>query len=374
MLIVSIIWLVAVFLIRLCERKERKYPLSEILLLLLIILMMGGTYGNADWQAYKIRYQESASGNFITNPQWAQSLFGYLCNLLGLNYDQYRLVYVAVGVLLIYRVFKRYTDSAFLPLIFYMISPMIIDATQLKNFMMMAILANALPCLVDGSLKSKIKYILLVVLAAGFQITGFAYLPLVIFCDTGCRTKYRALSVLPIIVLDVLLARKSVVAQFYSTILTFLNSDTSNRMSSYGQKQVSYGYLVYWLATFLIFFMLHYAKKMVQKAENSDEKKKIIDVAYMCSIYSFAFFPLHLLTIDFSRLFRNFAIMNHVAISNALQRGENVTAPKRKGVFARDKTFLAVSYFVYLLYLFRFDIAGYMDTVVIPFFSDNWIF
>ena len=112
---------------------------------------------------------------------------------------------------------------------------------------------------------------------------------------------------------------------------------------------------------------------MMKKVENCEDRKKIIDVAYMCSIYSFAFFPLHLLTIDFSRLFRNFAIINHVAVANALQRKDSISIPNRKGIVSKDKAFLAVSYFVYLLYLFRFDIAGYMETVVIPFFTNNWL-
>lgn len=373
MLIKSISWLALAMLVCLFEKKNKKYTVSEIFLLLLIIFMMGGNYGNPDWMAYQIRYQESAAGGFLSNAQWAHSLFGYICNLAGLSYDYYRLLYISVGVLLIYRVLKRYVDFAFLPLIFYMISPMIIDATQLKNFMMMAILSNALPCLIDNSMKSKIKYVALVFLAAGFQVTGFAYLPLVIFCDTGCKKKYRALSVLPIILLDILLARKTAVVNVYYYLLRFLSSDTSTRMQSYGQKQVRYGYLVYWLATFVIFFILWFGKRMMKKVENCEDRKKIIDVAYMCSIYSFAFFPLHLLTIDFSRLFRNFAIINHVAVANALQRKDSISIPNRKGIVSKDKAFLAVSYFVYLLYLFRFDIAGYMETVVIPFFTNNWL-
>lgn len=367
MVLKTFVCLLIIWFVYLLEPKEN-HKFSELLFLMLLIVLMGGSYGNADWEAYRIRYIESASGNFLSTVQWAQYLFGYICNLIGLKYEQYRLLYYTVGMLLIYRFFKIYTKSVYLPLLFYAIDPMIIDATQSKNFMMMAIMSNALPYLMDRTLQSKAKYIMIVILAAGFQITAYAYLPLVIFCDVGMKRKYRLFSVLPIIMIDLAFARKQSVKAAYRILLEILQKDTADRMESYGFKEVHYGYLVYWLATILVLFLLWYAKKITRRR---GKQNRILEIAYLCDVYAFAFFPLHLLAIDFSRLFRNFAIINHAAISDVLQTKDVSELKNEKYVVASDKAVLMIVYLIYLFYVFYFDVVGYRETVLLPFFEKN---
>lgn len=362
-----------------CRKEKEGHRLSFALLFLVIVLMAGGNSFNADSRIYMRRYGEAAAGWSFQDSQWAMSLFSFLCSRAGLSYMAYRTVFFAVGIGLIawagYRVLGRSMGL----LALYMLFPMMIDATQMKNFMAMAIVTNAILLLARRDWKGNLGFILLILLAAGFQITAYAYLPLIIFCSLSYKRSVRFAACLPIFLFVVIFSRGSTGEYIYEFVLTAMDSSLISRVDKFFHREMNLGYLVYIFATAASFLLVRYGRRIFLRShEGTEKQRRVAEIIYLCSIYSFVFIPFYFFAQDFSRLLRNFSIINHIMFLLALKqkkadlfssaRSRRILLYVPKG----NRRILLLGYLGYLIYMFYWDIGIYWESVVLAFLNHNF--
>ena len=146
------------------------------MLITVLAIVMGNNDTIADTSIY-LHYYNNAGAWSLVDSQWAIAIFMYVCKIIGLTYIQFRIVYFACGLSIILHVVNRYIKKCTWFVLLYFLYPMMIDAAQIKNFMAMCFLTLALVCLVQEGNRNRLLFVLWCLVAAGFQITAYAYLP-----------------------------------------------------------------------------------------------------------------------------------------------------------------------------------------------------
>lgn len=371
----ALIGFAATIVIFLFEKKlKKKNTVSQICFIVSLAILMGWNETIADTEIYQIRYSEAKTW-LVDNSQPAMFLFMFLCNKIGLSFLQFKVVFLAFGLFLIDSARKKVANGqAHLFWLLYFIYPMMIDAAQLKNFMAMAFVSYAIVLLAKDGWIHKVGFVILTLIAAGFQITAFAYLPLVVFVNSAFKKRYRILSCLPILGFALLFSNKITSRHLSNYLLTVLKGDVLDRTERFLTASTNHGYIVYILATVVVFGFAKWTKKTVcMRASATNFQKRFTNVVYLCSIYAFLFIPFYFYRQDFSRLLRNFAIVNHFAVMLAMfctMQDRKLHNIKRRSFTLCRTESIFVGYLIYLAYIFYWDIGVYMDTVVTPFFEN----
>ena len=383
-MVLSIVFWVflALIFIASCLEKEKKfkYRISVIICFVFVLLLVSGNYSNADTGIYLLRYNESKDwSNVIKIGQVGQAFLGYVCNRLGLSFQYFRLVYYFIGLFIIFSVAYKYIGKSTRIMFLYCIFPMIIDATQMKNFMAMAFLTLAISFLSKCDVKSKLLFIAAILIGATFHIILIAYLPMLIFCNLKYKKFIRYLSMTPIILFSFIFMLGSSNDYLTTLIRSSMTSQIENRVGRFFEDRgVRLGFLVYYLMTFVIIFILFQTRKQTKLYPSyyTNEQKQLLDVLFLCSIYSIVFMPLYIHAQDFSRLLRNFAPMIHIALLLVIDsRQKNTTLMKSDHlVVSKEALFIYIPYVFYLIYAFYYDIMVYKESVVLQFFTYNYYF
>ena len=364
-ILLSITIIIGVYLIEL--KKNVQHHCSFILSMFFFFFLMGGNYQNADYDAYRYSYYNSSFEN-VNFAYWAYNLSMYFFSTLGISFISYRLLLYAIGLIFISFTVKKVSGPNLLFSFFYFLYPMIIDATQMKNFLAMSIFSFALTFLSENLL-GKIKYTILLLLAGGFHIAIFAFFPLVIFKNFILSKNLRYFFI-PFIFIAALfmstMGANSVLLNYLSSLMI---NDFADKQSLYFNQSVNYGFLIYFFATTLNFFVVCKAGKIIKASTyTNDFQKKFSEIVYMCSIYSFLFFPLYMFRLEFSRIFRDlFIVINClVALALCIQ-----TYDGRYLTLSRDKIELGICHIILLGILYYFGIHEAYDSVVQPLFLYN---
>ena len=246
---------------------------------------------------------------------------------------------------------------------------MIIDAAQLKNFMAMCFLTLALSKLVKGGIKGSIQYIIFCMVAAGFQITAYAYLPFVVFSNSAIKKRYRFFSCLPILAFSLLFSNRYMSSLLSDWLLDTLQGNILERSSRFIAGNLNNGYLVYFVATLAYIFFTFVFYKEINSSNLSVNNKKIGELAFLCSLYSLLFMPLYFHAQDFSRLLRNFIVLMHLAFILDIEAKNGYKSVKIKRFSIKKKNIINLGYVLFMLYMFYWDIAIYWDSVVVEFFK-----
>ena len=366
------------FIFFLCERiLNKKNFLSTLILATALLFLVGFNSDNADFGTYQLRYHEIQTNTASSSMQWAFVLFETVCVKLNFEFETYRFIYYLIGFLILLVYSLKYTKNSYIFWIFYAIFTMIIDSTQMKNFMAMVFLTIALPQLCYSAKKNKIIFISLVLVAAGFHTAAYVYLPLIFVADVTANKKIRGVTLTIIFVFSLLFSNKITSSMLSSFILDTMNGELYNRTEKFFTTNMRNGYLVYFLATAVVIFITYRLNKYVKDKNIDSHKKKLINVALYCSLYSISFLPLYLYAQDFSRLLRNFFPTIHIAIVIAIDYlfdKEMEDNAYRNSIYLYKRLKLSFAYLVFLTYMFYWDIAVYWDTVITPFFDDNLLF
>lgn len=333
-----------------------------------LVIIMSNQATIADYSNYELGYYKSVLGWSVTDQQWLMTMSGYFANKLGMTFQAYRTCIYILGICLLVVAAKKVESDITLFLILYSIFPMMIDAAQTKNFIAMAFLTLGLSELASTSKSKHIKYILLILIGAGFQIILYAYIPLVLFCNKKISKKYRAISIIPILI----------IAAFFSfsanrdILVTFLLSNASesfiNRTKSFFSSHVNLGYLVYIMATLIAIFVMQFTNAFNQETNDTIIQNDYTSIVLQCTYYAIAFIPLYFFRQDFSRLLRNFAPSICIAVSIILSHNRGVVFGRHSIVFTKEKIKIFMITLLYLVYSFYWDIWNYLDGVVKPFF------
>lgn len=348
-----------------------KHRLSVLLFLIWLFLFIVGNHEVADYGNYLIEYQRIDWSGIRLN-YWAFDFIQCISKSLGLSFDGFRAIIYMIGLFFV-GVFVRKTSGwSILFFFFYSIYPMMIDAAQMKNFIAMAIFSYAMTFLRGHSVNNYIKYMFYSFLAAGFHIAILIFFPLIIFKKLIHAKYFTRVFLLCIIATSLILSIGSFNESIKSVLIIFFSGELESKVDEVFSNTVRFGYLIYYVATFLAFLIIRWIHKSVKYIKNISEiQKDFIDNAYVCSIYAFSFFPFYMVWSEFSRFFRDLFLIFSAAVVIGIQ----ICAPKFKYYAITDKQAkLFFSYLVLLFYLFYFGIYVYFDIIIYPLFNLNvWL-
>lgn len=347
----------------------RKYShmLSSLLLLIFFYLLVGGNSDNADYLTYVWTYQGSSDFTWDRFGYWAYYLTIAFCRNLGLDFVSYRLIMYGIGFLFLFLFMRKIIGWSPLFLFFYFIFPMGIDATQMKNFVAMTILAYAFTFLCSSSKKGNIFYYLLVLLASGFHVAFLIFLPVPFFRRALSIRYFSVIFWTIVLSMIVLLSTGPGNTAFMTFLGTITPDDLMDKQALYLNQSVRFGYIIFLIANILIAVGLRYVWKVASQSLTATiTEKNFIHLAYICSLYSFLFFPFYMFTLEFARFFRDLFPIFHAAIVIAL----NVMCPKYLTITVRQILLLGC-YLILLFYMGIFVIYNVFDSTVIPLFQSN---
>ncbi len=353
------------------KRCGIRYKFSFWIMAILILLLLGGNYENADLKTYEYRYWQAGSQLHI-GMQWAQNIVVFIAHKVGLSFEQFRFFYYLGAMSVIAYSCKIAVGYDYKFWVIYSIFPMVIDSTQMRNFMAMAFVTLALISLRNRSFKSNIFYFVYILVAAGFHTMAYAYLPL-LFWIKGI--KKRALQLTLGIGIVALGTSKQFRNIFSSVFLSLTQGELYDRVHKFFEKVVNHGYLVYILSTLIIFCLL---RMIAAEMKKRNVKNSVIDIAYSCCTYSFVFIPLMFFAQDFSRIFRCFTLIYHFAVLIYHRDNKRLNMKSHQKfigiVINRQELKIWSVYLFYLIYMFYWDISIYWESVVEPFWNSNYFF
>lgn len=135
-MILIILWIVLIAL----GMIMRKSKLVIIMQITFASLMFGFNDGNPDQSIYIQSFEAlKSSWNNIFDGNVLFNAFLWLLGKFQNNYDYAIAIMAAISLIILCMGFKYYTDSVALCFSLYFISPLIIDATQIKNFVAMCL-------------------------------------------------------------------------------------------------------------------------------------------------------------------------------------------------------------------------------------------
>lgn len=347
----------------------RKYShmLSSLLLMIFFYLLVGGNSDNADYLNYVWTYQNGAGFTWGRFGYWAYYLIIEFCRNLGLDFVSYRLIMYGIGFLFLFLFMRKVVGWSPLFLFFYFIFPMGIDATQMKNFVAMTILAYAFTFLCSSSKKGNIFYYLLVLLASGFHVVFLIFLPVPLFRRVLSLRYFSVVFGIIVFSMIIFLSTGSGNTAFLTFLGTIVPDDLMDKQALYLNQSVRFGYIIFLIANILTTVGLRYIWKVASHSVTATTtEKKFVHLAYICSLYSFLFFPFYMFTLEFARFFRDLFPIFHAAIVIAL----HVMCPKYLTVTARQ-ILLFGCYLILLFYMGIFVIYNVFDSTVIPLFQSN---
>ena len=356
---------------------KSRHGLSAAVLMILIFLLMAGNYQNADTYNYAVEYNENLSEyGIVLTGYWGYYLINSLCKALSLDYYQSRFIVYGLGLFVLLLACHRMGINKFAALLLYMLFPMIIDSTQTKNFVAMALITLALTFLISGKIKDKIIFLALVILAGGFHPICYIYFPLVV-CDSK---KVQVRFALPIVLFALIFANRLMISVLSNYILAHLDGFLASRAGDFFSSRVG-GQWVKFLATAVIIILVFFMRKAILRSpDTTGEQRRFSNIVMYCALFSLIFLPFYFMQSEFARMLRIFFPTFHMLFVMVLGTGKK--APVRYGKYAllsertvsKSKLLLAVAYFMLLVYMFYWDVYIYKNVVVEPFFVYNSVF
>ena len=355
------------------QRKERKHYVSSMLLCFFIFVVVAGNRFNADYEVYRITYENiSLNLSFGLLANWAYYSLIFFCRFLRLSYEHYRLVAFLIGFYIIWISYNRVSKENYIAFLVYMIYPMMMDCTQMKNFLAMSFLLFGVTMLVTDEKKGKFKFLIALFISSGFHVTSLIYIPLLFLYDNSYRNRTKIISILPVIGFAVVFSNRRM-SGFLSKSFLSISGDLVNRSNDYLGSSVNNGYLVFFLATFISIALIYLLKKEVEsRIDATGNEIRLAKIGFICTIYSLVFFPFYFQNREFSRFFRNFIVIYSLLFSVANKRESAFLRNHQILQFSRcirtRKTIINLGYLSLLVYMFYFDI--YHNPLVFDAFLD----
>lgn len=334
-----------------------KRQLLNFFVLLLFIILAGGNTANPDIGNYKYGYRLM---NTISEGSW---FYYYLRNLFvgaGISFEYFRLFLYAMGFCVLSIANKKLTNGSTFTYIFYGISLLLIDSTQTYNFVGLCFLYLAVAYLISGVKRSRLLFVLLLVVASGFHIVFLFYIPFVFFYN---RTDTKQLTKLYIWVMAIVLLVSTVVSLTgLASLMTRVFDFTG--LSSYQGYLVSrtrYGHF-YPMMTHLVCCLFTYV--FYKKATNAEKQGGDMErICFLLCLYGIFAFPFFRFQLSFGRLTRNLALLPCIS---------GIYFSTRGNILVRRNIVIVLLLLACFLGYFS-TYSSYMEQIVVPFFHNNWI-
>lgn len=331
------------------------YKRSKVVLILILVLawvLIGWNTNNADFESYSIRY------NFFKNKPnlslFQEPLFSWLMywgNKIGLDYMGFKRVLSLFSLLLIFRIFYKYAVDYSFVAAFYLLFIFLLDVTQIRNFIAFSLVISVLPLLLKGK-KEALIYMAVILVASMIHISSIFYLLLLL-------AKYQLNRNKVLILFFLIFALKN-------TIVSFFGSQFE-KILQYEDLVSIQGFIAYAFIQVVNLLFINFVNKKFKIIPAEGSAKYFFTVSSLIVNINWLLLfliPFYMDSVNFSRLFRNVAILNFIWIANHYARESH-------SQFIFRLMFLCYGLFFLLVYMV---IGGYYEKVILPVFQNNLLF
>lgn len=263
-----------------------------------------------DYPTYASAYYVNHAGNYYFETGYSKlsDIFYYH----GFSYAQFRLFFGLICAFILYIGILRFTKNAGLFSAIYGVTVFFNDATQIRNFLMIALVVFGSSFLIERSLKNNIIAGIIIILSAQFQSLGYLFLILIIMNYIPVNKLKKSLIWIILVAIILLVVFEIIGPEKIISIATSLLSVISDRQGLVDKISSKYTYgtgslrlFVVCISTILGVFLENLFLK--QNFINSDDilylkKQKII---YIGMILSLLMLPTLFVAVDYSRIQRN---------------------------------------------------------------------
>lgn len=325
--------------------------------LLLMFVLSAFNYDNPDYIPYLTTYNQG-----LEEHEWLYNLLALYAQRLGITFIGFRLILILCCFLLIRHTVNKYCIRPDVFCILYFLFPFFLDVVQLRNFIAMSILIYGFPYLLQKNIAGRIYFLILLLIAGGFQSVAYIYLP---FAFWDILVKNIAIKNLLIIISICFIILYYSVQFYLDDILSLLvdnYGDLDSRIDNIGNAGISeYGYLMYWMFHFAsIIFTYCFMKN------NSSSSKcyQFLKMLFYAELFTTITLPLVVFDSTFERFSRNLIPLLFVGLCMQ-DKSERTANPYRNSV-------INCLFGVYIICMCYMDIInGYYDTIIIPIFTRN---
>lgn len=270
-------------------------------LFIVLLVLFAGNTSNPDYFEYSARYEAAIKSS---NTGYLLYLVGFVFKKIGFSFQMFRFFEAFVGLLLLTKTIKRYSDKPAFTLVCYFIYPFLLDVVQVGNFLAYTIVLYCLRYLEEKSLKNGVKYTVGIIIASQFHILSFIYLIFLL----SYISKAKKLVWISIIITSVL----TLGINFLPKLIPYipLINSRSSQINYYLTYQESYkhGAITYLIILFVIYFAFllksHWLK---QRGELIFDDLQLSFVKIFS--LAFCFVPFVIINAEFVRLIRNIWIL-----------------------------------------------------------------
>ncbi|MCT4384165.1 EpsG family protein [Lacticaseibacillus paracasei] len=277
---------------------------------------------NLDYQTYQAYY-----GTIPMQPvrQWhfekGYSSLGVLFFHIGLSYQAFRWFLCLMTMVVMYIGVRRFTTRADLFAGIYGATVFLLDATQLRNFIMIAFVVLAMSFLQEVNWRNLLLAVMLILISAQFHSLGYLFL-LVIFLrclpfewlySYGLWFVGIVVSLILVISAVGVHAILDILAKFTSLVSSRSNL-TSKVSSQYGDGSVLIRYVAVAVSTIAMFLLIWFLCKVIK---TTADKKLMVkyQLLYVISLMAIIMLPTLSLADDYSRIPRSIFLFVIIAIS-----------------------------------------------------------
>lgn len=298
-------------------------------------------YSNGDYEGYKIMYYNSSFNSYWLEPGYCllEKIFSYI----GVDFFAFRGLIVTISLFLIAIAIQHFSESPTFTLLLYCVYPMILDSVQLRNFLSSAICIFALIFLEKKNKRGIIYFVTLVVVATTIHTVAITFLLLLVTLIVKEEMLKKICITFFIMSSAIMLVFRKQLAGIIQIIFLKL----------YKNIVFTYDNVISWLIMAALFEI--YIGYLSSKSKTN---KFIFSCAYMSCIIM----PLMIFRFDFYRVYRNFLVVNYMALSS-----KHV-----KGTLSKGNIVLTVL----VIILFTIQLSprngGNFEIATFPFIHDNY--
>ena len=317
---------------------------------------MGFSTGHADYINYESYYDRVSSGIDVMAVEPGFLYLMKLSSTAGLNFIWFQALFSLLGFALIISTLKRYSSLKVVLLFAYLCYPFFLDITQMRQFMVSAIVVFAVRFLEKFSWKNLVLYVTCIALGTTIHISSLIYLVLLLsYISEGKKLFGYSLVITAILFIGGSMLLSS---DLYQAVLGLRENDISYESGMQGVQ----------LFLYILFYSMLIVLCVAIHRESSRLKGGIgeLEFLYRVALCTMMFIPFILLDFQFTRFFRTTIIVLYLYI---LAESSKLKTDKKR----LYPLILLVLVIGVGLRLFGPG-SGYYTTLTMPILHSNYLF
>lgn len=316
----------------------RRGKIGFYLCFLVAWLLIAGNYDNNDYGQYVLRYDAGLEVLVDIG-------FSILCEFfknLGFDYQTFKGFISFICLLMIFKTIKKMSWSPSLGAAFFLIFPFIIDVTQFRNFVSYSVVFVAIPYLFENDRRSLIKYIAIILVASTIHTVSVFYL-LFLLSKIKIKNMHVIIGVIAIGV------AKETFKMFFANKIGTDKLDFLEKPSLIGAV---FGSFVVVMNYILIRYVHGKKRYDLSSAKTMMVKFCSMNTWVYCNLMFVFIIPFLFDNGNYSRVYRNVAVLNMIFIANAYYIRKSIRLLLLTTYYAYFviSTYLSSSYFQDVLY------------------------